>query len=123
VTDRSEIPPTHTIKPIDPPPLSDNPTVEMLRADIDSGRAGDKNPVFDPALAPLGADDEAAGTPASPFRVALAQAQENFARWSRGTHAAGAPHHERDGFPVLYVSFIGVAAVVLLAGIWLARAG
>lgn len=36
--------------------------VEQLRDDIDSGRTGDKVPVADPAAAPLGSDDEAAGT-------------------------------------------------------------
>lgn len=36
--------------------------VEQLRDDIDSGRTGDKVPAADPAAAPLGADDEAAGT-------------------------------------------------------------
>ncbi|HYD31074.1 MAG TPA: hypothetical protein VEB64_09505 [Azospirillaceae bacterium] len=32
-----------------------------LRADIDSGRTGDKIPAIDPAASPLGTDDEAAG--------------------------------------------------------------
>ena len=38
----SDLPPTHTIKPIDPPPASDQPTTAMLKGDIDSGRTGDK---------------------------------------------------------------------------------
>ncbi|WP_109109709.1 hypothetical protein [Azospirillum sp. TSO35-2] len=33
-----------------------------LRADIDRGLTGDKVPATDPAAAPLGTDDEAAGT-------------------------------------------------------------
>jgi hypothetical protein len=37
--------------------------VSRLRADIDSGKTGDKTPGLDPAAAPLGTDDEAAGTP------------------------------------------------------------
>ena len=37
--------------------------VSRLRADIDRGRTGDKTPGHDPAAAPLGTDDEAAGTP------------------------------------------------------------
>ena len=41
-------------------------TIEQLRADIDSGRTGDKVSAPDPAMAPLGTDDEAAGTPPSP---------------------------------------------------------
>ena len=38
-------------------------THAQLKADIDSGRTRDKVAVFDPAAAPLGTDEEAAGTP------------------------------------------------------------
>ena len=38
-------------------------TAEQLKADIDSGRTGDKVNNPDPAAAPLGTDEEAAGTP------------------------------------------------------------
>jgi hypothetical protein len=51
-------------------------TTSMLRIDIDSGRTGDKIDWPDPAAVPLGTDDEAAGTPASPERVLLALRQE-----------------------------------------------
>jgi hypothetical protein len=51
-------------------------TVEKLRSDIDSGRTGDKVPASDPAAAPLGADEEAAGTPVSADAVALARGRE-----------------------------------------------
>src|SRR3982750_2586384 len=77
-------PPTHTVKPVDPPPPSDHPTPPMLKADIDSGRTGDKVGVFDPGLSTLGTDDEAAGRPPSPFRIALARYQETFGRWAKG---------------------------------------
>ncbi len=43
-----------------------NVTVDKLRDDIDRGRAGDKVDGPDPAAVPLGADEEAAGTPLSP---------------------------------------------------------
>ncbi|MBS7590082.1 hypothetical protein KHC24_22425 [Ancylobacter defluvii] len=46
---------------------------EQLRHDIDRGRGGDKVPFPDPAAAPLGTDDEAAGTTASSERVELAR--------------------------------------------------
>nr|WP_245416348.1 hypothetical protein [Microvirga sp. 17 mud 1-3] len=106
-----------------PPPPSKEPTVEMLKGDINSGRTGDKNPVYDPGLASLGADDEAAGTPASPFRIALARAQENLVRWSNGARALGAAHDKQDGFPTLFVSFIVAIGVVLVFGTWFARGG
>ena len=49
-------------------------TVERLRRDIDAGRTGDKSPGPDPAAAPLGTDDEAAGTPVPPG-VAVAEGE------------------------------------------------
>jgi hypothetical protein len=52
-------------------------TIEQLRADIDSGRTGDKVSAPDPAMAPLGTDDEAAGTPPSPAAIALTRRLEN----------------------------------------------
>lgn len=38
-------------------------TAEPLRTEIDRGRTGDKVAFPDPSAAPLGTDDEAAGTP------------------------------------------------------------
>ena len=51
-------------------------TLEQLRADIDSGRTGDKVSAPDPAMAPLGTDEEAAGTPPSPAAIALTRRLE-----------------------------------------------
>ena len=51
-------------------------TVAQLRADIDSGRTGDKVSAADPAMAPLGTDDEAAGTPPPPDAIALTRRLE-----------------------------------------------
>jgi hypothetical protein len=59
-----------------PPPDRSLPNVAQLKQDIDSGFTGDKQPMFDPALAPLGTDDEAAGTPPTPEEVAAARALE-----------------------------------------------
>ena len=41
------------------------PTADRLRKDIDRGKSGDKVGFPDPAAAPLGTDDEAAGNPPS----------------------------------------------------------
>jgi hypothetical protein len=51
-------------------------TVEQLRAAIDRGATRDKVAANDPAAVPLGADDEAAGTPPEKHRVALAMKNE-----------------------------------------------
>jgi hypothetical protein len=40
-------------------PLAHGDPIERLRADIDSGRTGEKVSASDPAAAPLGTDDEA----------------------------------------------------------------
>ena len=45
-------------------------TTDQLRHDIDQGRTGDKVRFPDPAVAPLGTDEEAAGTPVDPRIVA-----------------------------------------------------
>lgn len=50
--------------------------VDQLRSEIDSGRTGDKMAWPDPAAAPLGTDDEAAGSPPTPAQVATAHRQE-----------------------------------------------
>jgi hypothetical protein len=113
-----DIPPTRTIEPIDAPPDSADPTSAMLKGDIDSGRTGDKNPVFDPGLSPLGTDDEAAGHPPGAFRVALARRFEDFARWKGGARATGAAHNKQDGIPTLFLGFIVAVGIVLIVGVW-----
>lgn len=49
----------------------------QLHGDINKGRTGDKVAGFDPAAAPLGTDEEAAGTPPSPAEVRRARRQEH----------------------------------------------
>ena len=52
------------------------PTTSQLRHHIDTGRTGEKVAASDPAAAPLGTDDEAAGTPPSAEAVATARDAE-----------------------------------------------
>lgn len=51
-------------------------TTDRLRSDIDHGRSGDKVDFMDPAAAPLGTDDEAAGSPPSREQIRYAEQQE-----------------------------------------------
>jgi len=51
-------------------------TAAQLRRDIDRGHTGDKVAWPDPALAPLGTDEEAAGTPLAPGDIAAARRAE-----------------------------------------------
>src|SRR3954452_1356816 len=120
MTTNPDVPPTHTVEPVDPPPSSDQPTTAMLKADIDSGRTGDKAGVLDPGLSSLGTDDEAAGRPPSPFRIALARYQETFERWTSGRPDAGAAHQDQDGGFAVFLGLVVTIGVVLLVGIWAA---
>jgi hypothetical protein len=83
-------------------------TSEQLRHDIDAGRTGDKVSAPDPAMAPLGTDDEAGGRPASPHDVALARRQE-----LQGPDAEIGESHT-TWFVVIAVAL--VFAVALVAG-------
>jgi len=56
----------------------------QLQAAIDAGATGDKAAALDPAAAPLGTDEEAAGTPPGPWEVRQAHAAEQ----SRAAHDA-----------------------------------
>ncbi len=52
------------------------PTIDRLRHDIDAGHTRDKVAWPDPAAAPLGTDEECAGTPVQEDHVAQAHAAE-----------------------------------------------
>src|SRR4051812_38695647 len=67
----------------------------QLRADIDSGRTGDKIGGFDPAAAPLGTDEEAAGTPLSAAEIE--QARQLEARPPTPNANAASPKLQPDG--------------------------
>ena len=97
--------------------VGDGNTVAQLKADIDSGRTGDKVDAGDPGLSPLGTDDEAAGRPASPERVALARREEKRIR------AIATPNHKpKTHAPILVlVGAIVLIAIVVVVAFVLAR--
>ncbi len=87
-------------------------TSDQLRSDIDHGRTRDKVNFPDPAAAPLGTDEEAAGTPVSGKDVSAARRAE------RGVPTPAAePRARLDG----YLAGLGVL-IVLGIGllIWIA---
>jgi len=84
-------------------------TIEQLRADINSGRTGDKVSAPDPAMAPLGTDDEAAGTPPSPADIALTRRLKN----SRPTQPA-----PRTGLGQAWILIAFVIALALAIVAW-----
>jgi hypothetical protein len=84
-----------------------NDTVDQLRSDIDAGRTKDKIRASDPAMAPLGADEEAAGTPLSPEAISMAREYEQKVKTR---------HHvpsRRIGYAWILIGFI-VALVTLI---------
>ena len=89
----------------------DGNTVLQLKDDIDSGRTGDKTVTADPGLSPLGTDDEAAGRPTSPERVAIAREQEKAIG-----RVATANDKPKTNLPMMAMaSTVIVVAVVVLA--------
>jgi hypothetical protein len=89
------------------------PTSSRLRGDIDRGRAGDKVDVADPAAAPLGTDDEAAGTPASPEAVETAHREE-----IRKSSAQGPSIHDSsDPGSAIYLIVMAILAAAISATI------
>ena len=103
---RSEDPPAPGNLAVETPPDSRAPTTAMLKADIDSGRTGDKIAHYDPGLSQLGTDDEAAGNPPPPERIALAR--ETGAATPR-VRAAARPH---GGNAWVMPAFIGAAVLI-----------
>src|SRR4051794_40573755 len=117
----NDLPPTPTTEPVTAPPLSARPTTAQLKGDIESGATGDKNPVRDPGLAPLGTDDEAAGHSPSPHRVATARVAERLQRWLGGSRKASAAHAKHDGGQAAFLVTVGLIGFALIGGVWLVR--
>jgi hypothetical protein len=93
-------------------------TTEQLRDDIDRGRTGEKANVSDPAAAPLGTDEEAAGTPLDGAIVAAVRDRELAKAPRRPGYEADSsddrkPHGRRVG-PILAIiaSLIALAALI-----------
>lgn len=89
--------------------LVETPTTAQLRANIDSGSTGEKVGFSDPAAAPLGTDDEAAGqTPTPKERLMAAKSQPKFDE----------PTHPANGlllYAVLVFLFFALTGVIWYA--------
>ncbi|NGP18410.1 hypothetical protein [Devosia aurantiaca] len=77
---------------------------EQLRADIDSGKTGEKVGYPDPATAPLGTDDEAGGARAT----AYPEEQREVKLTPRRRHARGLAMFLSLGFAVDFCIFVSV---------------
>lgn len=94
-------------------------TTDALRSDIDEGRTGEKVAISDPALAPLGTDDEAAGTPADPETVAAVRAAEAATAPERRPEVASPPRNRSSGLPLLPGAIL-LGTLIVLIGIFMA---
>jgi hypothetical protein len=86
-------------------------TTSQLRDDIDSGRTGDKIAWPDPAAAPLGTDEEAAGTPLHPTAILAARRSE------RAPHSPATRDAHRHGGAWFFIGLI--VCLVIAAVIWI----
>ncbi len=91
-------------------PHSDKATTDQLRNDIDAGRTGDKVPFGDPAAAPLGTDEEAAGASPDPRTV------ESVRRAEQGKAERSGTRHQRRP-TVRWLPW--AAALVIVLAVWL----
>jgi len=90
-------------------------TSDRLRGDIDAGRTGDKVAASDPAMAPLGTDDEAGGSAPSADAVAEARCREISA-------AAPPPEYGKGlGYSWVLISLTAMFAVAVIAGALILR--
>lgn len=89
-------------------------TTEQLRRDIDSGLSGDKVDGGDPSAAPLGTDEEAAGTPVAPEKVAQARVAERRATLLPPGLPPGTARSPRPGWLFATIVACGAAAVLAL---------
>ena len=91
---------------------ADPPTVDRMRADISEGRTGEKVNFPDPAAAPMGTDEEAAGTAPTLRERAIEDRQR--------PNPGPAPYPP-NGPIFFYFAIIAVLAVAVLAFAMLAR--
>lgn len=98
-------------------PSDDDLTADALRHALDHGRGGDKVDFSDPAAAPLGTDDEAAGHPPTREQVRQAAAEElgpaRSAEVPRPRRTI--PSLQRDGRGIVLVLAAGLFLLLLLA--------
>lgn len=83
-----------------------------LRDRIDRGAGGDKVAFQDPAAAPLGTDDEAAGTPPSAAQVSTAMQQEGT-RSPSADRKPGPEDRQGDGSRWVVAGLLALAAAAI----------
>lgn len=101
------------------PPSDKAPTSDALRSGIDRGAGTGKVRFPDPSAAPLGTDDEAAGTPPTPEQRRIAAEHELSPGPHPGQvapHAAAPSAGRKVGLIVLAVLMVSLVAVLASTG-------
>ncbi len=91
--------------------------VDQLRHAIDRGRTGSKVAASDPAAAPLGTDDEAAGTPVAAREVEAAWEAERKQDVERIDSDASRSSADGGGTSRATLLIIGVIAIIVAASL------
>ncbi|SHI68743.1 hypothetical protein SAMN02745194_00833 [Roseomonas rosea] len=104
-----------------PAPLTRGANAAQLKRDVESGATGDKVPMLDPGLAPLGTDDEAAGAPLDPKLVAEVRERERRDAPIPPDAAATRALPSKGHRPLAIA--LGVVCLLFLAGILVWRMG
>ncbi len=113
---------TERLREVDEGTTSNGPHAARLREEIDRGGSGDKVAFVDPAAAPLGTDDEAAGTTPSSEQVATAMDHEATrstaaARKPGPTERHAAKSDMRKWMLVSVLVALAVSGIALVAGL------
>jgi hypothetical protein len=95
-------------------------TSDQLKHDIDAGRTGDKVCASDPAAAPLGTDEEAAGAPIDPLLLAKVRDAE---RKKAASLADPVDARRRDIFSavVIWLSAVSAGCATVVGSMALTR--
>jgi hypothetical protein len=98
-------------------------TPQQERAAIDAGRKGDKTPGFDPAVAPMETDAEAAGTHTRSTEDAGADSSPRFRNAAAFDNAmrpkAGLPNPQQHGALWVIGAMVLVIAIIIgAAALW-----
>jgi hypothetical protein len=94
-------------------------TAAQLKDDINSGRTGDKIRAFDPAAAPLGTDEEAAGTPTPASAIEAERRMHAERNATRRLEPGSYAGNERRPLksPQSYWLAAAIAATLIIAGV------
>lgn len=116
MAERKNPPPPKNASPVGDP-ATGPARAARLRDAVDHGRTGDKVNYPDPAAAPLGTDDEAAGTPPTAEQMRMAERHE-IARAQPAVPEPGAPRTRRPGMAQT-LWWLLVVVVLLIVAAWI----